>query len=117
MSSHIKGVTVRLAVQTVTGRDELNAEVVSTVWADIPNVLVGEPTAQEITDSHELYGKRLAYRLAIPKGDTHVWTDTTVILPAPFAGVYRTYGPTTAGIEDNIPLDWNKKVMIERVDG
>ena len=62
-----------------------------------------------------MYGKRVAYTLAIPKGDTHRWEDAEVALPEPFAGTYHTIGYPTAGIEANIPLRWNKKVLIERM--
>ena len=115
MSSHIHGVTVQVAVQTVTGKDSFNEDIVSTAWEYVPNVLVGSPSSQEIVDSHELYGKRAAYVLAIPKGDQHDWNDTRVILPPPFAGEYQTFGPAVGGIEENIPLDWNFKVNVERV--
>lgn len=115
MSSHIHGILVQVAVNTITGHDALNAPIVSVEWDTVENVLVGQPSTQEQVDSHQLYGKRIAYTLAIPKGDTHNWTDTRVILPAPFAGEYKTFGLPTAGIEENIPLDWNIKVNLERV--
>ena len=115
MSSHIHGIRVQVAVETVTGHDALNAPIISTSWEYVDNVLVGQPTTQEQVDSHQLYGKRIAYVLAIPKGDTHNWTDTRVILPPPMAGEYKTFGLPTAGIEENIPLDWNIKVNVEAV--
>lgn len=115
MSSHIRGVPVQIAVQTVTGTDAFNAPIVSTTWETVENVLVGSPTSQEIVDSHELYGKRAAYVLAIPKTDRHDWNDTRVLLPPPFAGEYRTFGPAVGGIVENIPLDWNFKVTVEKV--
>ena len=62
-------------------------------------------------------GKKIAYTLAIPKGDENTWEDTFVTLPAPFGGTYRTIGSPTAGIEENIPLRWNKKVHLERFEG
>lgn len=115
MSSHIHGAPVKIAVETVTGHDALNAPIISTTWETVENVLVGQPTTQEQVDSHQLYGKRIAYVLGIPKGDGHNWTDTRVILPPPMAGEYKTFGLPTAGIEANIPLDWNIKVNVERV--
>lgn len=115
MSSHIRGVRVQVAVHTEIGRDALNAPIMETRWDYVDDVLVGSPSTQEQVDSHQLYGKRIAYQIAIPKGDGHNWTDTRVILPPPFAGEYKTFGLPTAGIEENIPLDWNIKVNLERV--
>ena len=76
----------------------------------MPDVLVGEPSSDDISNSLSLYGKKLAYTLAIPKGDTNDWTDTDVII---FGTRFRTYGMPTEGIEENIPLRWNKKVKVE----
>jgi hypothetical protein len=64
-----------------------------------------------------MYGKKIVYTLAIPEGDDHVWEDTFVTLPAPMGGRYHTIGIPTAGIEANIPLRWNKKVHLEKLEG
>lgn len=114
MSSRIKGVTVQLAELVKTGKDPFNSDVFERVYTSVENVLVAQPDADEVVRSNQLYGKHVAYTLAIPKGDMHNWTDATVILPPPFAGTYRTVGYPTAGIEGNIPLDWNMKVLVER---
>ena len=74
-------------------------------------MLVGEPSAEDIVNEMQLYGKRIAYTLAIPKGDTHDWNDVTVGF---FGQKWRTYGGVTQGIEAMIPLTWNKKVKVER---
>ena len=66
-------------------------------------------------EEYNLFGKKVAYMLAVPKGDTHNWVNAKVTLPSPFEGEYRTIGYPTVGIESNIPLKWNKKVRIERV--
>ena len=85
-----------------------------TEWVKVSDVLVGEPTTDDVTQTLDLYGKRVAYMLAIPKGDRHIWENTQVRLPEPFAGIYNTVRVPTAGIEANIPLRWNKKVKLER---
>lgn len=110
----IKGVTIQLVVKTQTGTDALNRPIYETDVVDVDNVLVGEPTQDEIANTLSLYGKQAKYTLAIPKGDQHKWEDTEVILPSPFAGRYKTIGFPTAGIEANIPLLWNQKVVVER---
>ena len=110
----IRGITVEVCVRTQTGVDALKAPVYEERWETVENVLVGQPTSDDAATAWNLYGKRIAYTLAIPKGDAHVWRDTLVRLPEPFEGVYRTVGVPAAGIEENVPLCWNKKVQVER---
>lgn len=110
----IQGVEIRILERTQTGTDGFNRPVYSETEETVANVLVGEPSSNEITDTLNLTGKRVAYVLGIPKGDMHDWANKRVVLPEPFAGTYRTIGFPIAGIEANIPLAWNKKVMVER---
>lgn len=107
----IRGITVRLYVKTQTGTDAFNAPVYAEVPVDVPNVLIGEPVADDIVNDLQLYGKRIAYMLAIPKGDAHDWDNVTVEF---FGQKWRTYGGVTQGIETLIPLHWNRKVKVER---
>ena len=107
----IHGITVRLYVKTQNGTDAFNAPVYTETPVDVPNVLVGEPTTDDMVNSQQLYGKRIAYTLGIPKGDRHDWENVTVEF---FGQKFRTYGGVTQGIEDMIPLAWNKKVKVER---
>lgn len=110
----IKGITVQLVSKTADGTDSLNRTIYETSVIDVADVLVGEPSQEEITNTLSLYGKMAKYTLAIPKGDENSWVDTEVILPAPFSGKFKTIGFPTAGIDANIPLRWNKKVLIEQ---
>ena len=109
----IHGITVRLYTRIQTGTDAFDAPVYTETPVDVPGVLVGEPTTDEVVNDLQLYGKRLAYTLAIPKRDTHRWEDSTVEF---FGQKWRTYGGVTQGIEDMIPLPWNKKVKVERYE-
>lgn len=102
---------VTLYERAQTGVDGFNRPIYTETPVVVENVLVGEPSTDDITNDLTMYGKRLAYTLAIPKGDTHVWHDVHVEF---WGQVFRTYGVPTQGIEDNIPLDWNKKVKVER---
>lgn len=77
----------------------------------VSNVLVGQPSSEDVVNELSLYGKRCAYVLGIPKGDNHDWEDKKVSF---FGETFRTYGTPTQGIEALIPLGWNKKVMVER---
>lgn len=112
----LKTITILLFEATEGEPDEFNHRAVEHVTAEeVSGVLVGEPSTEDVTNSLNLYGKRVAYTLAIPKGDAHSWVNALVVLPEPFEGEYRTIGYPTAGIEANIPLKWNKKVNIERI--
>lgn len=113
----IKGISITLIEKTQDGKDPFGHPIYKSAEITVDNVLVGQPTTEDITNDLTLYGKKVHYTLAIPKGDTHVWEDTEVILPSPFAGRYKTIGFPTAGIEENIPLKWNKKVHLERISG
>lgn len=111
MMSLIQTTTVQLQVKTQTGTDSLNAPIYSTKWVDVEGVLFGEPSSDELVSTLNMYGKTMSAMLAIPKGDTHKWEDTLVC----FNGhTYRTIGTPIEGIEANIPLDWHKKVRLER---
>lgn len=110
----IKGITVQLVKKTQSGTDALNNPIYETEIVEVDDVLVGQPSQDEIVNTHSLYGKIAKYTLAIPKGDENTWSDTEVILPAPFEGKYKTIGFPIAGIDANIPLRWNKQVMVEQ---
>lgn len=99
------------------GTDPLGAPIKGEeVREPVYNVLIGEPTAEEVINELNLSGKKLAYTLAIPKGDTHKWANAKVELPYPFSCTVKTYGPVVYGIEKNIPGDWNGKVKCERYE-
>ena len=107
----MRGITVTLYNRTSDSTDEFNRPIYTETAIAVDNVLVGQPTTDEITDTLNLTGKKLAYVLAIPKGDTNTWTDRTVEF---FGEKFRTIGEPTMGIEHLIPLSWNKKVRVER---
>lgn len=113
MGSRLNGITIQLEVATVTDTDEFNVPVQATEWVDVENVLVGQPTDAEQVDAMNLYGKRAVYILGIPKGDENVWTSGLRV--SFFDEEFRIFGHTIQGIEDMIPLDWNKKVMVASV--
>lgn len=110
----LKGITIQLKVKTKTGENSFGEPVFTDGWEDVADVLVGQPTTEDMPTNGEPDGRRVDYVMAIPKGDTHVWTDAEVKLPEPFAGTYRTVGFPVAGIDEMLPLRWNKKVKICR---
>lgn len=106
----ISGITVNLQIKTKTGVDSFGAPVYTSIYEDVPNVLVQPATAEDVINSVQLYGKHAAYNIAIPKGDTHVWEDVDVSF---FGQTFHTFGPVTEGIEELIPLQWNRKIKCE----
>lgn len=107
------GCTVGLRVRTQTGTDAFNDPVYSTQTESVANVLVGQPTTDEVTSGIDLYGKKTEFMLGIPKGDSHDWEDTTVEI---FGKVYQTFGSVIQGIEANVPTPWHKKVRVCRYE-
>lgn len=110
--SRIKGITITLYDEVETGDvDVFGVPVTETKPIKVKNVLVKPSSTDDIVNSKDLYGKQAIYTLAIPKGDTHEWEDKVVEF---FGKKYHTFGFVTQGIEELIPLDWNKKVQVER---
>jgi hypothetical protein len=107
----IKGITVTLLCQKQTGTDAFNHPVYEDDPVEVENVLVCPASTQEVLDAQNLFGKKAVYNIAIPKGDTHTWQDQKVQF---FGETWRVIGFQQKGIEENIPLDWNEKWMVER---
>lgn len=107
----MKGTTIQLVVKTQSGTDPFGAPVYTEELVNVPDVLVGSPTTDDITDSLNLYGKKIEYMLGIPKGDAHNWVDTEVII---WGNRYRTFGYPITGEKANIPLRWGQNVRVER---
>lgn len=109
----IRGIPVVLTVMTQVGADAFGAPVYAETTVTVDNVLVAPTSAQEWLDTLNLTGRRAVYTLGIPKGDTHEWEDTKVSF---FGKTFHTIGPVTEGIDELIPLAWNKKVQVERLE-
>lgn len=107
----MKGMTVQLVVKTQTDTDPFGAPIYTEELVDINDVLVGQPTSEDVLSTLELTGKHIAYTLGIPKGDTHDWTDTDVVI---WGERFRTIGIPQTGIQENIPLRWGSNVKVER---
>jgi len=109
----IKGITVTLITKQKTGTDPFDNPIYEDVETDVNNVLVVPTSTEDVLNQLDLTGKKAVYTLAIPKDDENDWKDAEVLF---FGERWRTFGFTTQGIEKLIPLDWNKKVMVERYE-
>ena len=107
----MKGTTIQIVKTTQTGTDAFGAPIYSEELVDVPDVLVGSPTTDDVTSTLSLYGKKIEYVLGIPKGDTNDWEDAEVII---WGNRFRTIGYPITGEQANIPLRWGKNVRVER---
>lgn len=106
----LKGVQVTLYSVTQTGTDDFNHPIYAETPVTVDNVLVAPATDEEILNTLNLYGKKAVYTLGIPKGDTNDWENRRVRF---FGKDWRVISEPTEGIENLIPLEWNKKVKVE----
>ena len=115
--ARIRGIDVTLYEETQDGTDAFGAPVYTEKAVVVSNVLVGQPTDDEITSAVSMYGKRIAYMLGIPKGDTHDWQEKKVEWTDAYGTKHtaKTFGFPITGIEENLPkqLPWHMKVRCE----
>ncbi len=115
--ARLSGISVILYEQTQVGTDKFGAPIYEDDPVEVENVLVAEPTTDDITSSTQLYGKTIRYMLGIPKGDTHDWKDKKVSWTDAYGNTQTvmTFGFPITGIEENIPpqLPWHMKVRCE----
>ena len=110
---YLKGITITLITKTETEKDPFNNPIEEEAREAVENVLVSPVSQSKVDILNELSmnGKKARYQMAIPKGDTHNWEDCVVEF---FGARWRSVGFSTIGIEELIPLGWNRKVVVER---
>ncbi len=115
--ARLQGTTVILYLEVQTGTDPFGAPIYEEEAVEVENVLVGEPSTDDITSSTELFGKKIEYVLGIPKGDEHDWTNKRVSWTDAYGETHTvmTFGFPITGIEANLPpqIPWHKKVRCE----
>ena len=109
----IKGIPVVLIKKTEVGKDPFDKPMFKEEEIIVDNVLVSPTSSEEVLNQQNLTGRTAVYTLAIPKGDTHTWENQEVRF---FGKRWRVFGIPLEGIESLIPLNWNKKVMVERYE-
>ncbi len=109
----LKGITVILVSKQKTGEDPFGAPVYGEVEIAVDNVLVAPTSSDDMVNQLNLTGRKAVYTLAIPKGDENAWENQEVRF---FGERWRVFGIPLQGIDDLIPLSWNKKVTVERYE-
>lgn len=109
----LRGMTVKLYEKRKIGTDGFNQPIFEETPVDVDNVLVSPEETSNVSTGQDLHGKKEVYILGIPKKDTHEWRDRRVEF---FGRVFNTVGVPKEGIEDLIPLEWNKTVRVERYE-
>ena len=110
----LHGITISLYTKTQTGTDAFNRPIYSETPVQVNNVIIEPMSDAEIADAMNLTGRKATYRLCLPKGDTNDWIDKNVEF---FGHTWHTVGEPLEWQEDLVPLSWNKKVRVERIDG
>lgn len=111
MASLIKGITITLYDRVQIGTDDFNAPIYEETPVEVANVLVCPVDTADIVGDIQLEGKKQEYELCIPKKNANVWEDRVVEF---FGHKWKTIGFPQEWIEENVPLDWNRKVKVER---
>src|SRR5690625_248165 len=109
----IKGITVTLIGKQKVDEDPFGAPVYKDVEINVDNVLVSPTSSEDMNNQLDITGKKAVYDLAIPKNDNNDWEDKEVRF---FGKRWKVFGMETQGIDHLIPLDWNKKVTVERYE-
>lgn len=107
----IKGESVILIEKVQVDKDAFNKPVYEENEVVVDNVIIGSPSFDASISEYNITGKRLAYILGIPKGDTHNWQDAKVFIRGE---EYRTYGYPLTQTEANVPGRWNTQVKVEK---
>lgn len=111
--ARLKGITVTLINKQQTGVDPFNAPIYTDAEIQVENVLVSPTLSDDVVNQLNLTGRKAVYTLAIPKGDDNAWENQEVRF---FGERWRVFGIPLQGIDDLIPLSWNKKVTVERYE-
>lgn len=109
----IKGIPITLYVKTQDGIDAFNRPIYKETEITIDNVVVGQPSSDDVINEINLSGKRISYVLAIPADDTHDWENVTVGF---YGARWRTIGTPKQYMDGfmgaNFP--WNKQISVEK---
>lgn len=109
----IQGITVKLYDKTEDGFDNFGRPVFIEIAKEVENVLPIQPSTDEVVNELNLTGKKVEYKLCIPKGDTNIWENRKVEF---FGEEFQTYGHIIQYVEKNTPTAWNKQIYVVRYE-
>lgn len=109
----IKGIPITLVQKQKTGVDGFNNPIYEETSETVENCLVSPLSEGDnsITTDLAMNGKHGLYQIALPKGDAHKWEGAEIEF---FGHRWKVVGFPTEGIENLLPLEWNKKIVVER---
>lgn len=113
MAALIKGIPVTLYERTQTGEDAFHEPIYAETPVTVDNVLITPVDSAASPTELQLSGRHLIYELCIPKADTHEWEGCTVEF---FGKRWRVLNGVQQYITQLTPLDWDKKVQVERYE-
>lgn len=108
-----KGIPIKLIKKIKSDEDPFGNPIYTETEITVDNVLIAPVSGDDVINQLNLTGRKAVYQLAIPKGDTNTWENQEVRF---FGERWRVFGIPTQGVDHLIPLDWNKKVMVERYE-
>lgn len=113
MAALIKGIPVTLYEHTKTGEDAFHEPIYAETPVTVENVLITPVDSAASPTELQLSGRHLVYELCIPKADTHKWEGCAVEF---FGKRWRVLNGVQQYITQLTPLDWDKKVRVERYE-
>ena len=108
--SLIKGITITLINKVEVAKDEFNHPIFNKIEKKVDNVLVAPISSTDIITSNTLSSRKRTYVIAVPKNDNNIWEDQEVIF---FGSKFKVISGPEEGINELIPLSWNKKYKVE----
>jgi hypothetical protein len=112
--SRINGIAVILYERVPDGVDGFNRPSFTETPVIVGGVIVSPVSSTEVLETFNLTGRKAVYQLGIPKSDTHNWTAGKKVRF--FDADWRIIGIEQKGIEEMVPLRWNRKVQVERYE-
>lgn len=106
----LKGITIKLIEKEKIEVDEFGHSLYKENECFVDDVLIAPVQASELVTDANVNTSKTIYNLAIPKGDSHNWKNADVEF---FGKRWHVIGLPIEGIEEMIPLRWNKKVTVE----
>lgn len=113
MVSAIKGRDVILHEMAADGVDGFNNPIMKENIVTVSNVLIEPASNDAVLSEIQMTGKHVVYILHIPKSDLHNWKDAIVEF---YGETWKTFGDCLIYDENLTPLDWNKKIKVERYE-